>query len=150
MYARPGAVAALEAGLSSAQRNGRTYSIGLIRATGLDGLDHAKSRRLRAHLGRLIHGRFRREDVRGRWDENTFVVGFEGSSTRAVVEVVRRLKDELDAQRARQAEELTFLHMAVGLSSYPLDGDTCRALILAAHERLETAAERDPDALVWR
>jgi diguanylate cyclase (GGDEF)-like protein len=150
LYARPSAVAALEAGLSSAQRNGRTYSIGLIRATGLDGLDHAKSRRLRAHLGRLIHGRFRREDVRGRWDENTFVVGFEGSSTRAVVEVVRRLKDELDAQRTRQAEELTFLHMAVGLSSYPLDGDTSRALILAAHERLETAAERDPDALVWR
>jgi len=105
---------------------------------------------LRAHLGRLIHGRFRREDVRGRWDENTFVVGFEGSSTRAVVEVVRRLKDELDAQRTRQAEELTFLHMAAGLSSYPLDGDTSRALILAAHERLETAAERDPDALVWR
>lgn len=150
LYARPTAVAALEAGLSSAQRNGRTYSIGLIRAMGLDGLDHAKGRRLRAHLGRLIHGRFRREDVRGRWDENTFVVGFEGSSTRAVVEVVRRLKDELDAQRARQAEDLTFLHMAVGLSSYPLDGDTSRALILAAHERLETAAERDPDALVWR
>jgi diguanylate cyclase (GGDEF)-like protein len=150
LYARPAAVAGLEAGLSSAQRNGRTYSIGLIRATGLDGLDHAKARRLRAHLGRLIHGRFRREDVRGRWDENNFVVGFEGSSTRAVVEVVRRLKDELDAQRTRQAEELTFLHMAVGLSSYPLDGDTSRALILAAHERLETAAERDPDALVWR
>jgi diguanylate cyclase (GGDEF)-like protein len=150
LYARPAAVAALEAGLSSAQRNGRTYSIGLIGAMGLDGLDHAKGRRLRAHLGRLIHARFRREDVRGRWDENTFVVGFEASSTRAVVEVVRRLKDELDAQRARQAEDLTFLHMAVGLSSYPLDGDTSRALILAAHERLETAAERDPDALVWR
>jgi diguanylate cyclase (GGDEF)-like protein len=150
LYARPAAVAGLEAGLSSAQRNGRTYSIGLIRATGLDGLDHAKARRLRAHLGRLIHGRFRREDVRGRWDEHTFVVGFEGSSTRAVVEVVRRLKDELDAQRTRQAEELIFLHMAVGLSSYPLDGDTSRALILAAHERLETAAKRDPDALVWR
>jgi hypothetical protein len=38
----------------------------------------------------------------------------------------------------------------VGLASYPLDGDTTRALILAAHERLETAVERDSDALVWR
>ncbi|MGB8329889.1 MAG: response regulator [Polyangiales bacterium] len=150
LLSRAAAVAALEAGLSSAQRQGRTYSIGLIKATGLDGLDHAKARRLRTHLGRLIYGRFRREDVRGRWDERTFVVGFDGSSARAVVEVVRRLKDDLEAQRARQPEELAFLHMAVGLASYPLDGDTTRSLILAAHERLETAVARDEDALVWR
>jgi DNA-binding response OmpR family regulator/GGDEF domain-containing protein/HPt (histidine-containing phosphotransfer) domain-containing protein len=150
LLARPGAVAALEAGLSSAQRQGRTYSIGLIQGTGLDRLDHVQARRLRTHLGRLIYGRFRREDVRGRWDERTFVVGFEGSSARAVVEVVRRLKEDLDAQRARQPEELSFLHMAAGLASYPLDGDTTRSLILAAHERIETAVQRDPDALVWR
>ncbi|UCF45790.1 MAG: response regulator [Myxococcales bacterium] len=150
LLAHPAAVASFEAGLSSAQRHGRTYSIGLIQATGLDGLDHGKARRLRAHLGRLIYGRFRREDVRGRWDESTFVVGFDGSSARAVVEVVRRLKEELDAQRTRHPEELSFLHVAVGLASYPLDGDTARSLILAAHERLETAVERDPDALVWR
>ena len=150
LLAHPAAVASFEAGLSSAQRHGRTYSIGLIQATGLDGLDHVKARRLRAHLGRLIYGRFRREDVRGRWDESTFVVGFDGSSARAVLEVVRRLKEELDAQRTRHPEELSFLHVAVGLASYPLDGDTARSLILAAHERLETAVERDPDALVWR
>lgn len=150
LLARAAAVAGLEAGLSSAQRQGRTYSIGLIKATGLEGLDHARARRLRTHLGRLIHGRFRREDVRGRWDQGTFVLGFEGSSARAVVEVVRRLRDDLDAQRARQSEELAFLHMAVGLASYPLDGDTTRSLILAAHERVETAVERDEDTLVWR
>jgi DNA-binding response OmpR family regulator/GGDEF domain-containing protein/HPt (histidine-containing phosphotransfer) domain-containing protein len=150
LLARSGAVAALEAGLSSAQRNGRTYSLGLLQATGLEGLDHVKARRLRTHLGRLIYGRLRREDVRGRWDGDTFVVGFDGSSARAVVEVVRRLQEDLDAQRTRQPEELSFLHAAVGLASYPLDGDTTRALILAAHERLETAVERDSDALVWR
>jgi DNA-binding response OmpR family regulator/GGDEF domain-containing protein/HPt (histidine-containing phosphotransfer) domain-containing protein len=150
LLAREAAVAGLESGLSSAQRHGRTYSIGLMQATGLEGLDHVKARRLRAHLGRLIYGRFRREDVRGRWDESTFVVGFDGTSARAVVEVVRRLQEELDAQRARQPEDLSFLHVAVGLASYPLDGDTARSLILAAHERLETAVERDPDALVWR
>ncbi|MGB5696464.1 MAG: response regulator [Polyangiales bacterium] len=146
----PGSVAALEAGLSYAQRHGRTYSVGLMQATGLDGLDHAKVRHLQTYLGRLIHGRFRREDVRGRWNDGTFVVGLEGGSARAVVEVVRRLKEDLEAQRLRQPEELSFLHLAVGLSSYPLDGDTTRALILSAHERLETAVERDPDALVWR
>jgi len=150
LLARSGAVAALEASLSSAQRNGRTYSIGLIQATGLDGLDHVKGRRLRTHLGRLIYGRFRREDVRGRWDGDTFVVGFDGASARAVVEVVRRLQEDLDAQRTRNPDELSFLHLAVGLASYPLDGDTTRSLILAAHERLETAMERDPGALVWR
>ena len=98
----------------------------------------------------MIYGRFRREDVRGRWDEDTFAVGFDGASARAVVEVVRRLQEDLDAQRVRQPDELSFLHVAVGLASYPLDGDTTRSLILAAHERLETAVERDPDALVWR
>jgi len=77
-------------------------------------------------------------------------VGFDGSSARSVVEVIRRLQSDLAANRLRQAEELFFLHMAVGLSSYPLDGDTSRSLILAAHERLESAVERDPDALVWR
>jgi diguanylate cyclase (GGDEF)-like protein len=150
LLARSGAAAALEAGLSAAQRNGRTYSIGLIQATGLDGLDHVRARRLRSHLGRLIYGRFRREDVRGRWDGDTFVVGFDGSSARAVVEVVRRLQEDLDTQRTRQPEELSFLHSSVGLASYPLDGDTTRSLILAAHERLEMAVERDPDTLVWR
>jgi diguanylate cyclase (GGDEF)-like protein len=150
LLARLGAGAALEAGLSSAQRNGRTYSIGLIRATGLDGLDHVRARHSRTHLGRLIYGRFRREDVRGRWDGNTFLVGFDGASARAVVEVVRRLQEDLDTQRTRQPEELSFLHASVGLASYPLDGDTTRSLLLAAHERLETAVERDPDALVWR
>ena len=78
------------------------------------------------------------------------VVGFDGSSARAVVDVVRRLQDELDAQRARDPDALEALHASVGLASYPLDGDTSRALILAAHERLETAIDRGPDALVWR
>ncbi len=150
LLARPGAVAALEVGLSSAQRHGRTYSIGLLQAAGLDGLDHVKARRLLTHLGRLICGRFRREDVRGRWDDNAFVVGFDGASARSAVEVLRRLKEDLDAQRSRQPEELSFLHVAIGLASYPLDGDSSRSLILAAHERLETAVARDPDAMVWR
>jgi diguanylate cyclase (GGDEF)-like protein len=150
LLARPAAVAALEAALSSAQRHGRTYSVGLIRATELEGLDRVRARHLQSHLGRLVYGRFRREDVRGRWDEDTFVVGLQGPSTRAIVEVVRRLQEELDARRVRAPEELAFLHAAIGLSSYPLDGDTSRSLILAAHERLLTAVERGPDALVWR
>ncbi len=150
LLTRPAAVAALEFGLSSAQRHGRTYSIGLMRTTGLDGLDHVQARRLRTYLGRMIYGRFRREDVRGRWDEDTFVVGFDAQSARAIVDVIRRLQSDLEARRIRQPEELSFLHVAVGLASYPLDGDTIRALILAAHERLEAAVARDPGALVWR
>ena len=150
LLAQRAGVAALEAGLSSAQRQGRTYSIGLLRATELDGLDRMRARWLRTHLGRLIQGRFRREDVRARWDDDTFAVGFEGTSTRAVVEVVRRLQEQLGLQRKRHPEELGFLHMAVGLASYPLDGDTARSLVLTAHDRLETAVQRGPDALVWR
>ncbi len=150
LLARTAAIAALESGLSFAQRHGHTYSIGLIRTTDIDNLDHVKKRKLRSHLGRLIYGRFRREDVRGRWDEDTFVVGFDGSSARAVVEVIRRFKAELEAQRVREPDELASLHAAIGLSSYPLDGDTTRSLILTAHERLETALERGADALVWR
>jgi diguanylate cyclase (GGDEF)-like protein len=150
LLAQRAGVAALESGLSSAQRHGRTYSIGLLRATELDGLDHMRARWLRTHLGRSIQGRFRREDVRARWDDDTFVVGLAGDSARAVVGVIRRFQESLDAQRRRNPEELGHLHMAVGLASYPLDGDTTRALILTAHERLETAGERGPDALVWR
>ncbi len=147
---RTAAVAGLENGLSSGQRHGRTYSIGLISPLGLDQLDHMQARRLQTYLGRLIFGRFRREDVRGRWDDNAFVVGFDGASARAVVEVLRRLHEELAVQRHRRPDELSALQVAAGLASYPLDGDTTRALILAAHERLETAIERGPDSLVWR
>lgn len=150
LLARPAAVSSLEAGLSGAQRHGRTYSVGLVRATELEGLDHVWARRLQSHLGRLIQGRFRREDVRGRWDDDTFVVGLDGASARAVVEVLRRLQEELNRQRMREPEDLGFLHAAIGISSYPLDGDTSRSLILAAHERLEIAVDRGPDALVWR
>jgi len=150
LLAKPAAVSAFEAGLSFAQRHGHTYSIGLIRLTGIQDLDHTRQRRLRTHLGRVLFGRFRREDVRGRWDSDTFVVGFDGSSARAVVEVIRRLQDDLEAQRLRHPEELSFLHAAIGLSSYPLDGDNTRSLVFTAHERLETAVERAHDALVWR
>jgi DNA-binding response OmpR family regulator/GGDEF domain-containing protein/HPt (histidine-containing phosphotransfer) domain-containing protein len=150
LLTQPSSVASLESGLSFAQRHGHTYSIGLIRAMGLEDLDHSWRRRLRTHLGRVIYGRFRREDVRGRWDEDTFVVGFDGSSARAVVEVIRRLQDELESQRSREPDDLAFLQVAIGLSSYPLDGDTTRSLILTAHERLETAVERGPNSLVWR
>lgn len=143
-------VAALESGLSFAQRHGHTYSIGLVQTIGLEELDHARRRRLRTHLGRVVFGRFRREDVRGRWDDDTFVVGFDGSSARAVVEVIRRLQDDLESQRVREPEALGALRFAIGLSSYPLDGDTTRSLILAAHERLEAAIERGPGSMVWR
>lgn len=147
---RTAAIAGLENGLSSGQRHGRTYSIGLISPLGLAALDHMQARRLRTYLGRLISGRFRREDVRGRWDDDAFVVGFEGTSARAVVEVVRRLQEELAVHRQRRPDELSLLQVAIGLASYPLDGDTTRALILAAHERLETAIERGSESLVWR
>ncbi len=150
LLVRSAAVAALEAGLSFAQRHAHTYSIGLIQTTGLEELDHVRRRRLRTHLGRVLHGRFRREDIRGRWDDDTFVVGFDGSSARAVAEVIRRFQDDLESQRAREPDELGLLGVAIGLSSYPLDGDTTRSLILTAHERLETAVERGPNSLVWR
>ena len=136
--------------MSFAQRHGHTYSVGLISPMGLQALDKVRVRYLRTHLGRLIYGRFRREDVRGRWDDNTFVVGFDGSSARAVVDVMRRLQHDLDAQRTRDPDRLSALHAAIGLASYSLDGDTSRSLILAAHERLRTAMERGEDALVWR
>jgi len=150
LLARPAAVAALEFGLSASQRHGRTYSVAMMQMTGLDGLDHVHARRLRTYLGRLIYGTFRREDVRGRWDDDSFVVGLDGANARAIVEVIRRLQADLEARRIREPEQLQYLHMAAGIASYPLEGDTVRALILAAHERLETAAEQGPDGLVWR
>jgi GGDEF domain-containing protein len=150
LLARPAAVAALEFGLSASQRHGRTYSIAMMQMTGLDGLDHVHARRLRTYLGRLVYGMFRREDVRGRWDDDTFVVGLDGENAEAIVEVIRRLQSDLEARRLREPEQLSYLHMAAGMASYPLDGDTSRALILAAHGRLETAVERGPDGLVWR
>ena len=147
---KPGAVAALESGLSAAQRHGRTYSVGFLQSTGLEGFESARTSRLQAHLGRLVARRFRREDVRGRWNDETFVVGFDGSSARAVVAVVGRLQKALEIERRREQSELSELHVAAGLAAYPLDGDTTRALVLSAQERVAMAVKRGPDGLVWR
>ena len=147
---KPGAVAALESGLSEAQRHGRTYSVGFLQSTVLEGFESARTSRLQTHLGRLIAGRFRKEDVRGRWNDETFVVGLGGSSAGAVVAVVQRLQNALELERRREQSLLSELHVAAGVAAYPLDGDTTRALVLSAQERLVMAVKQGPDGLVWR
>jgi GGDEF domain-containing protein len=144
------AVSALESGLSSAQRHGHTYSVGFVRTLGLRELDPLRADRLQTFLGRLIAGKFRREDVRGRFTDDTFVLGFDGASARAVVSVVQRLQAELETEQARYDGDLDPPRIAAGLAAYPLDGDTHRTLIRIAHERLEAAVRAGPGSLVWR
>lgn len=147
---RHGLVAGLEAGLSSAQRHGRTYSVGFVRLMGLDGLSETKAFRLRTWLGKRLSAVFRREDVRGCWNADTFALGLEGSSTRATVAVLERFQRDMQSEQVEADADLAGLQLAMGLAAYPLDGDGVRPLVLAAQERLRRAIERGPGAFVWR
>jgi diguanylate cyclase (GGDEF)-like protein len=106
---------------------------------------HAVGDHVLATLGRLLGERFRREDVRGRWGGEEFVIIFPGESADVAAAVLRRVLGELVEIpfRARDAaggsEAVFHVSFSAGVASYPHDGATIDALLKAADLRLYAA-----------
>lgn len=135
--------AGLESGLAAAQRQGRAYAVGLIAPLHAAEWSAEEARCVRKHLGRMIAGRFRQEDVKATWDSRGFVIGFDGPDTPTLMNVMKRLQAEAAEHSARRGHVELNSSIAVGLATYPLDGDSTRELLAAADQRAKRALDRD-------
>jgi diguanylate cyclase (GGDEF)-like protein len=91
-------------------------------------------------LGRLLSDRFRREDLRGRWGGEEFIVVFPNDSAATSGAVLTRALDEFRRLPFRSERgDRFFVTFSAGVSSFPSDGGTVDALVRAADERLYQA-----------
>lgn len=147
---RDAATDALESCLAAAQRRSLSFAVALLKPLHLRGLSGAERSCLRRHIAKLVAGRFRAEDVRGTWSDDTLVVGFQGPESDTLVDVLRRLQGEARSQPAAFGRTQLDASFLAGVATYPLDTDTVRTLCAMASARLDDASTRDWDALVWR
>ena len=91
-------------------------------------------------LGRLLGDRFRREDLRGRWGGEEFIVVFPNDPAPTSGAVLGRVLEEFRKLPFRSERgERFFVTFSAGVSSFPSDGASVDALIRAADERLYQA-----------
>ncbi|MBN1208557.1 MAG: response regulator [Myxococcaceae bacterium] len=97
--------------------------------------DHVLTR-----LGRLLATRFRREDVRGRWGGEEFVVALMGETAESAREILARTAAEL-ARVDFEGEQGEAFHVtfSAGIAEAPKEGADVEALLRAADARLYRA-----------
>lgn len=98
---------------------------------------HAAGDQVLARLGRVLRGRFRPEDVRGRWGGEEFVLAFSGCPLAAAGTIVDELRAEF-SQSAPPEPDGTRLNatFTAGIAQLGPDGTTLDALLAAADRRL--------------
>jgi diguanylate cyclase (GGDEF)-like protein len=135
---------ALASRLSEARRHARLLSVALLDVDRFkrvnDTYGHLVGDNVLMALGRLLSDRFRREDLRGRWGGEEFIVVFPNESAMTSGAVLTRVLDEFRRLPFRSERgERFFVTFSAGVSSFPADGGTVDALIRAADERLYQA-----------
>ncbi len=101
---------------------------------------HLAGDRVLTALGKLLAGRFRSGDLRGRWGGEEFVLAFPGEGADTMVEVLRRVLSEFAALRfATEGAESFGVTFSAGLASHPSDGAHLEAVLRAADRRLYLA-----------
>lgn len=91
-------------------------------------------------LGRLLQGRFRTEDLRGRWGGDEFVLAFPGERGVTIERALTRTLLEFSEMRfsGEQGEPFSSSFSA-GLATAPRDGETLEDLLRRADRRLYAA-----------
>jgi diguanylate cyclase (GGDEF)-like protein len=135
---------ALASRLSEARRHARVLSVALLDVDRFkrvnDTYGHLVGDNVLMALGRLLSDRFRREDLRGRWGGEEFIVVFPNDPAATSGAVLTRVLDEFRRLPFRSERgERFFVTFSAGVSSFPSDGGTVDALIRAADERLYQA-----------
>lgn len=88
-------------------------------------------------LGKLVHSRFRAEDLRGRLREDMLGIAFLGQEMETVSDAMARLLEEFSDIKVSSPVTGHFKTMfTAGLAEFPGDGDTAEALIDMANQRL--------------
>jgi len=135
---------ALASRLSEARRHARLLSVALLDVDRFkrvnDTYGHLVGDNVLMALGRLLSDRFRREDLRGRWGGEEFIVVFPNDAAITSGAVLTRVLDEFRRLPFRSERgERFFVTFSAGVSNFPADGGTVDALIRAADERLYQA-----------
>jgi diguanylate cyclase (GGDEF)-like protein len=90
-----------------------------------------------ATLGKLMHARFKAEDLRGRLGEDGFTLASIGESMEIMVEAVERLLEEFADMKLPSETMGTFkTTFTAGLAEFPTDGSTIEGLLNVANQRM--------------
>jgi diguanylate cyclase (GGDEF)-like protein len=105
-----------------------------------DTYGHLAGDRVLAALGRLLSARFRKEDVRGRWGGEEFVVALMGETAGSARDMLERTTAEL-SRHTFQGDRGELFHVTVsaGVAVAPDDGCDVEALFKRSDERLYQA-----------
>jgi len=134
----------LPARCAEARRHGRPLSIALLDLDFFKRINdrhgHLVGDRVLMRLGRLLAGRFRAEDIRGRWGGEEFLVAFPGESPATIRGVLERVLAEFSQVPFYDDRGDSFTcSFSVGVSGAPDDGGSVDALIQTADRRLYAA-----------
>ena len=91
-------------------------------------------------MARGIRGAFREYDYVGRTEEATFTLILPGMKREALISKLARL-DEITDSSCKQIGQ-TAVHIVIGESLYPEDGDGARQLLSLAEGRLNVHVQR--------
>jgi diguanylate cyclase (GGDEF)-like protein len=129
----------LAARLSEARRQGFPVTVAVVDVADLGAINREHGAlagdQVLAVLGSLLAGRFRREDVRGRLGDDSFLLGFSGADPDSMQRVLERIQDEFAAFRHEGLPELE-ARVDIGVAGYPRDGSSVSELIGRAWQRL--------------
>ena len=90
-----------------------------------------------ATLGKLIHSRFKAEDLRGRLGEDTFILAFLDESVETIGQSMQKLLEEFADIKLPSETMGTFkTTFSAGLAQFPNDGNTIEELLNTANERM--------------
>ena len=134
-------LSAMASRLSEARRHSLPMSVAIVDVDLFkqvnDTYGHLVGDRVLMALGRLLNGRFRLEDLRGRWGGDEFVLVFPGETTATAVGMLSRVQDEFRAfpfESDRGSE--FFVTFSGGVATFPNEGTTVDDLIRAADRAL--------------
>ena len=111
-----------------------------------DSLGNAMGDELLCMISKRLGARLRAEDTLGRMGADTFAAVFEDLASPAdAAEIVEELRASIAEPFVLPGAEEVFVHMSIGLSLFPQDGESAQQLLGAAGVAMNKARERGGD-----
>ncbi len=105
-----------------------------------DTYGHLAGDRVLSRLGLLLMSRFRREDVRGRWGGEEFVLALPATTAESARDILARTARELEGVEFEGDQGQRFhITFSAGIAEAPKDGMDVEALLRTADERVYRA-----------
>lgn len=141
LMARAALLDALEREASRASRQRQPYALALIDLDQFkqinDTYGHQIGDTVLSKFGALLRHKFRKEDLRGRWGGEEFLLVFAGQDANFATQATWDVLQEFDQLLFKSESHGEFrASFTAGIASYPEDGSSINALIRCADERL--------------